>query len=59
MHKHPRRIWFTITISGLVCLAAPDFSVREELGRTWANECLSFPLSTEQSAKADAGVRPQ
>lgn len=32
--------------------AAPDFTLREELGRPWTNECVTFALAPAQAAKA-------
>lgn len=47
---------FMAGIAGLTGTAGElDFALPERLGRTWANECVSFPLSQRQLAAAKAG----
>ncbi len=42
-------------MSAAATAADPDFTLPERLGRTWVNECVSFPLSDKQLAAARAG----
>ncbi len=44
-----------VTASGATVNAAADFELREHLGHSWANECVTFALTPTQIESTDRG----
>lgn len=44
-----------VTASGATATAAADFELREHLGHSWVNECVSFALTPTQIENTDRG----
>ncbi len=45
-------IRLTVVLAVAVSSRAADFTLREQLGHSWTNECVTFPLTPAQAAQA-------
>lgn len=59
----PREVgcWSVCCVAAVLCAggsaAAQEFVLREQLGKNWANEVVTFPLSPQQVAAVKAGAQ--